>query len=378
VITTKRRDVALQRVGVDDRVRHAIAAIAAGRPVVVVDNSRGHGSVTFAASLATPRLVAFTVRHTSGFVRTALTAEACARLELPRMYHGRDDSVSGTYRVTVDLLGTGTGISGPDRARTISALASPESSAADFSRPGHVVPVEVEAGGVLRRPWTAEAAVDLARLAGLPAAGAFCELVSEERAAELAHGEELARFAAEHELPLVSIADLITYRRRNEPQVRRTTVTPMPTEHGMVRVIAYESVHAGAAHTCVVTGEVAGQHDVPVYVHTEHSSGDRDLDHAMNGIAAEGQGVVIHVRPPDPIQSFPMPTKPDQSSTSDETVAVLAELGVRSFRLILPGRADPDALDDGFEGRRVVAMTGGRDARDQSAMPIGNQMDLAR
>jgi 3,4-dihydroxy 2-butanone 4-phosphate synthase / GTP cyclohydrolase II len=366
VITTKRRDVALQRVGVDDRVRHAIAAVAAGRPVVVVDDSRAHGSVTFAASLATPRLVAFTVRHTSGFVRTALTAEACDRLELPRMYHGRDDSVSGTYRVTVDLLGTGTGISGPDRARTIAALASPESSAADFSRPGHVVPVEVDAGGVLRRPWTAEAAVDLARLAGLPAAGAFCELVSEERVAELAHGEELARFAAEHELPLVSIADLITYRGWNEPQVRRTTVTPIPSEHGMVRVIGYESVHTGAAHTCVVTGEVAGRHDVPVYIHTEHSSGDRwvsaacacdrDLDHAMSGIAAEGQGVVIHVRPPDPIQTCPMLTRPDQSSTSDEAVAVLADLGVRSFRLILPGRADPDAIDDGFEGRRVVAV----------------------
>jgi 3,4-dihydroxy 2-butanone 4-phosphate synthase/GTP cyclohydrolase II len=345
---------------------------------VVVDDSRAHGSVTFAASLATPRLVAFTVRHTSGFVRTALTAEACDRLELPRMYHGRDDSVSGTYRVTVDLLGTGTGISGPDRARTIAALASPESSAADFSRPGHVVPVEVEAGGVLRRPWTAEAAVDLARLAGLPAAGAFCELVSEERAAELAHGEELARFAAEHELPLVSIADLITYRRRNEPQIRRTTVTPIPTEHWMVRIIGYESVHTGAAPTCVVTGEVAGRHDVPVYIHTQYSSGDRDLDHAVNGIAAEGQGVVIHMRPPDPIQAFPMLTKPDQSSTSDETVAVLAELGVRSFRLVLPGHADPDAVDDGFEGQRVLAVTGGRGARDQSAVPIGNQMDLAR
>ncbi|WP_329406903.1 3,4-dihydroxy-2-butanone-4-phosphate synthase [Nocardia vinacea] len=328
----------------DDSVRHAIAAIAAGRPVVVVDESRDQGSVAFAASLATTPLVAFTVRHTSGFIRTALTADACDRLELPRMYHG-GDSVSGAcaYRVTVDLMGAGTGISGADRARTITALASPESSAADFSRPGHVVPVEVVAGGVLGRPWTAEAAVDLARLAGLPAAGTFCEVVSEERAVELARGEELARFAAEHELALVSIADLITHRRRNEPQVRRTTITPVPTEQGMVRVIGYESVHSGATHTCVVSGEVAGQYDVPVYIHTQHSSGgccgsvacacDRDLHHAMNGIAAEGQGVVIHVRSPGPTQPCPTLSESDQSSTSAEAVAVLAELGVRSFRL---------------------------------------------
>jgi 3,4-dihydroxy 2-butanone 4-phosphate synthase / GTP cyclohydrolase II len=316
------------------RVRHAIAAIAAGRAVVVVDEDRAHGSVTFAASLATPRLVAFTVRHTSGFVRTALTSEACERLVLPPMQRASDDSEPGAYRVTVDVLGAGTGISAADRARTIAALASPESTAADFCRPGHIVPVQVGAGGVLRRPWTAEAAVDLARLAGLPAAGAFSELVSEERAVELARGEELARFAAKHELPLVSIADLITYRRRHEPQVRRTTVTPVPTEHGMVRVVGYESVHAGTELICVVSGEVAGQRDVPVYIHIRHASEDpwgwaasardRDLHHAMNGIAADGRGVVIFVRPPDP--------------TSEETVAVLAELGVQSFRLISPGR----------------------------------------
>jgi 3,4-dihydroxy 2-butanone 4-phosphate synthase/GTP cyclohydrolase II len=301
---------------------------------VVVDDARAHGSLTFAASLATPRLVAFTVRHTSGFVRTALTAEACDRLDLPPMHRGSDDSEPGAYRVTVDLLGVGTGISGADRARTIAALASPESTAADFCRPGHIVPVQVEAGGVLRRPWTAEAAVDLARLAGPPAAGAFSELVSEERAVELARGEELVRFAAKHELPLVSIADLITYRRRHEPQVRRTTVTPIPTEHGMVRVIGYESVHTGTEHVCVVSGEVAGRHDVPVYIHTEPSPGVRwgsaagaregDLHHAMNGIAAQGRGVVIHVPRPGPIQP----------SASQETVAVLAELGVRSFRLL--------------------------------------------
>ena len=162
MITKERLNVALQSRPPDgggDRVRHAIAAIGAGRPVVVIDDARAHGSVTFAASLATPRLVAFTVRHTSGFVRTALTAEACDRLDLPPMHRGNGDSEPGAYRVTVDLLGAGTGISAADRARTIAALASPKSTATDFCRPGHVVPVQVGTGGVLRRPWTAEADV---------------------------------------------------------------------------------------------------------------------------------------------------------------------------------------------------------------------------
>ena len=271
---------------------------------MVVDDTRAHGSLTFAANLATPRLVAFTVRHTSGFVRTALTGEACERLDLPPMHRGSDDSEPGAYRVTVDLLGAGTGISGADRARTIAALASPESTAAEFCRPGHVVPVQVGAGGVLRRPWTAEAAVDLARLAGLPAAGGFSEVVSEERAVELARGEELVRFAAKHELPLVSIADLITYRRRNEPQVRRATVTPIPTEHGMVRVIGYESVHTGTEYVAWSREKWPGN---TTYRCTSTPSPrpecwvrrrarERDLHHAMNGIAAEGRGVVIHVR----------------------------------------------------------------------------------
>jgi 3,4-dihydroxy 2-butanone 4-phosphate synthase/GTP cyclohydrolase II len=140
----------------------------------------------------------------------------------------------------------------------------------------------------------------------------------------LARGDELVQFAAEHGLPLVAITDLITFRRRNEPQVRRVAITPIPTEHGIVQVIGYESVHTGAAYSCVVSGEVAGKHDVPVYIHTEHSSGarDRDLHDATSVIAAEGQGVVIHA----------------QSSASDETVALLAELDVRSFRLIPAGR----------------------------------------
>jgi 3,4-dihydroxy 2-butanone 4-phosphate synthase/GTP cyclohydrolase II len=167
----------------EHHVREAVAAIAAGRPAVVVDDvdREDEGDLIFAAACATPELVAFTVRHTSGFVCVALPDDECDRLALPPMHHRNGDRFGTAYRVTVDLRGTGTGISASDRARTIAALASSDSVARDFVRPGHVVPLTAQQGGVLRRPGHTEAAVDLARLAGRPAAGALSEIVSQER-----------------------------------------------------------------------------------------------------------------------------------------------------------------------------------------------------
>ncbi|MEU0468872.1 3,4-dihydroxy-2-butanone-4-phosphate synthase [Amycolatopsis thermoflava] len=186
-----------------ERLRRASAQVAAGRPVVLVGDD-GEGNLVFAASLATAALVGFTVRHTSGFVRVALTGDACERLDLPPIYRRGDRAM----RVTVDHVETGTGISGADRARTIAALAAPESVAEDFSRPGHVVPVRAADSGVAGKRGTAEAALDLARLAGLPPAAAFCEIVSVDRPLHLSCGDEPAFFAAEHGLALVATADL--------------------------------------------------------------------------------------------------------------------------------------------------------------------------
>lgn len=194
-------------------VAHAVDAIAAGAPVVVIDDHHSaDASLAFAACKATTNLLGFTVRHTSGFVRAALTDQDCERLQLPRMHRFGESPL----RVTVDLLGAGTGISAADRARTIAALASAGATAGDFSRPGHVIPVSVSSRGVLTNPAIADAAVDLAVLAGLPPAGAFCELVSCERPLQMADHAEATRFAAEHSLSVLSISDLVAYRRRHE------------------------------------------------------------------------------------------------------------------------------------------------------------------
>lgn len=290
-----------------DRVRDALAAIAAGRPVVVVDDAdrEDEGDLIFAASRATPALVAFTVRHTSGFVCVALPGDECDRLDLSPMHHSDGDHFGTAYQVTVDLVGTGTGISAASRAATVAALAAPASAAADFTRPGHVVPLRARPGGVLERPGHTEAAVDLARLAGLPPAGALCEIVSEDHPGEMARGAELERFAKEHDLLLISVDDLIAYRRHTEPQVRRVVETGLPTAHGCFRAVGYASTTSAAEHVALVAGPV--DEATPVHVHVECLSGDvfrstecacrRELDDAMDRFAEAGRGVVLYLRP---------------------------------------------------------------------------------
>lgn len=203
------------------RVERAVAAIAAGRPVVVRDGADGTGDVVFAAASATVGLLAFTVRHTSGLVCVALAPVVCDRLRLPPMHYA-----DTSQRVTVDLAhDITTGISAHDRARTIAALGDPSAVATDFTRPGHVVPVQTDPNGVLAVPGPAEVAVELTVLAGRGPAAAFSTIVGLDRATEMARGPELDRFAAEHDLELVSVADLVTHRRLAAPP----TLTPAVT-----------------------------------------------------------------------------------------------------------------------------------------------------
>jgi len=191
------------------RVERAVAAIAAGRPVVVRNDADGTGTLAFAAVSATVHLLAFTVRHTSGLVCVALTPEVCDRLRLPPMHYA-----DPSQRVTVDLAhDITTGISAHDRARTIAALGDQGAVATDFTRPGHVMPVQTDPDGLLAFPGPAEAAVELTLLAGHGPAAAFSTIVGLDRATEMAQGPELDRFAAEHDLELVSVADLVTHRR---------------------------------------------------------------------------------------------------------------------------------------------------------------------
>src|SRR5437899_6460757 len=225
-----------------DAIERAVASIADGRPVVVVDDEdrENEGDLIFAAEKATPELLAFMVRYTSGYICVPVTESLADRLDLPPMYHTNQDRRGTAYTVTVDAReGVTTGISASDRAHTIRLLADPGATAADFSRPGHVVPLRAKDGGVLRRPGHTEAAVDLAVLAGLHPAGVLCEIVSEKDPAGMARVDELRVFADEHDLALISIADLIAYRRRFEKLVERVASARVPLRYGEFTAVGY-------------------------------------------------------------------------------------------------------------------------------------------
>jgi 3,4-dihydroxy 2-butanone 4-phosphate synthase / GTP cyclohydrolase II len=290
-------------------VERAIADVAAGKPVVVVDDAdrENEGDLIFAAQMATPELVAFMVRYTSGYICVPLTPEDCDRLDLPPMYHTNQDKRGTAYTFFVDAReGVTTGISAHDRAHTMRLLADPSSSPADFTRPGHLVPLRAKEGGVLRRPGHTEAAVDLCRLAGLHPAGVLCEIVSEKDVEDMARLDELEVFAAEHDLALISIADLIAYRRRTESQIERVAEARIPTVHGEFRSVGYRSLLDGTDHLALLKGDIGDGEDVLVRVHSECLTGDvfasqrcdcgPQLHAALAAVAAEGRGVVLYVR----------------------------------------------------------------------------------
>jgi 3,4-dihydroxy 2-butanone 4-phosphate synthase/GTP cyclohydrolase II len=294
-----------------DTIEHALAQIAAGRPVVVVDNEdrENEGDLIVAAELADTATMAFIVRHTSGFVCVALPAEECERLALPPLHHTNSDGFGTAYRVTVDAVeGVSTGISSRDRATTARLLALPSTTLADLSRPGHVVPLAARGGGVLERGGHTEAAVDLTRLAGLRPAGVLCEIVSTREPGRMARRDELTDFAAEHDLAMISIADLAEYRRVTEQVVERVAATRLPTGAGVLHTIGFRGVVDGGEHIVLVAGEIGDGRDVPVHVHAECLTGDvfgsltcgcaRRLDGAMRDVVDSGRGVVLYLRRP--------------------------------------------------------------------------------
>ncbi|MGI5129918.1 3,4-dihydroxy-2-butanone-4-phosphate synthase [Pseudonocardia sp. CA-107938] len=343
----------------------AADALAAGRPVVLVDDldpGRG-GDLVLAASLATPTLLAFAVRHTSGFVCVALPGSTCDQLRLSPMRHDDPSGTGTAYQVTVDLHGVGTGISATARAATITALASPTSTATDFVRPGHVVPLRARSGGVLSRPGHTEAAVDLARLAGLPSAAALSAIVSRERPSHLAHGAELDRFAREHQLATISLTELIGFRRRREPQVRRIVETSLPTRHGRFRAVGYADLGDGAEHVALLAGPV--DPSTPVHVHVECLTGDalgstgcpcrRRLDRALSTFATDGRGIVVYVRPTRAVRACGLPGSTDHRGTATAE-RILADLGVIN-------QVDPDMPATArLDARPSAATSGGRAA----------------
>ena len=294
-----------------DSVEQAIADIAAGKAVVVVDNEdrENEGDLIFAAELATPELVAFMVRYSSGYICAPLLPEDCTRLNLPPMMAVNQDVRHTAYTVTVDLANGSTGISATSRCATIRALANASSSPADFTRPGHVVPLAARPNGVLERDGHTEAAIDLARLAGLRPAGVLCEIVSEEDPTDMARSPELRRFADTHGLSMISIEQLIEWRRHHEQQVSRQVETRLPTGYGEFRAVGYRGDVDKHEHVALVVGDVesyAGAEDVLVRVHSECLTGDvfgsqrcdcgPQLQESLLAVQEAGRGIVIYLR----------------------------------------------------------------------------------
>ena len=290
-----------------DTVEDAIAAIAAGRAVVVVDDEdrENEGDIIFAASKATPELLAFTIRYSSGVICVPMVAETLDRLGIPLMTPHNRDRHRTAYTVSVDARdGVTTGISAADRAHTVRTLIDSATEPFEVTQPGHVFPLRYTEGGVLVRPGHTEAAVDLARMAGLTPAGVIAEVVNDD--GTMMRGPQLREFADEHDLPLISIEDLIHYRRRHENHVERAAETRLPTKAGDFTAFGYRITIDGSEHVALVHGDLGDGYDVLTRVHSECLTGDvfgshrcdcgPQLDEAMERIVAEGRGVVVYLR----------------------------------------------------------------------------------
>jgi 3,4-dihydroxy 2-butanone 4-phosphate synthase/GTP cyclohydrolase II len=290
-----------------DTVEDALAELRAGRAVVVVDDEdrENEGDLVFAASKATPELVGFMIRYTSGVICVAMQGAELDRLKLPPMTVVNEDRKGTAYAVSVDARdGTTTGISAADRARTIRVLCDSATEPYELTRPGHVFPLRAVEGGVLRRPGHTEAGPDLARLAGLSPAAAICEVVHDD--GSMMRAPALRAFADEHGLAMVSIADLIAYRRRTETQVQLVATTRLPTQFGVFTAHGYRDTVTGIEHVALVRGSVGDGRDVLVRVHSECLTGDvlgstrcdcgPQLHAALARVVAEDRGVVLYMR----------------------------------------------------------------------------------
>ena len=289
-------------------VEQAIADIRAGRLIIVADDEdrENEGDLICAAQLVTPELINFMIRRAGGWICLALTGERADQLDLPQQSEVNTEEQHTAFTISIDAaprFGVTTGVSAQDRAKTIQIAVDPATVPGDLRRPGHVPPLRARDGGVLQRVGHTEAAVDLARLAGLAPAGVVCEILSEDGSS--ARRPELERFAAEHGLTFITVAQLVAHRLQTERLVHRVAEARLPTQHGLWRVIGYRNDVDGHEHIALVMGNIDATDRVLVRMHSKCLTGDVfhslrcdcgwQLETAMKMIAKEGRGVIVYL-----------------------------------------------------------------------------------
>jgi 3,4-dihydroxy 2-butanone 4-phosphate synthase / GTP cyclohydrolase II len=287
-------------------IDEAIEEIRTGKVVVVVDDAdrENEGDFVMAAEKVTPAHVNFMATHGRGLICMPIIGERLDELGIPPMVPEKVDTLETAFAISVDLADGGTGISAHDRAATVRRVLDPDARPQDFRKPGHVFPLRAQRGGVLKRAGHTEAAVDLARLAGCYPAGVICEIMHTD--GTMARLAELEQVCADHELKIISIADLIAHRRRREKLVQREAEAKLPTQYGQFKVIGYESLVDGRHHLAILMGEIGSGERLLTRMHSECLTGDvfhsvrcdcgAQLEAAMSQIAAEGRGLVVYIR----------------------------------------------------------------------------------